>query len=305
MEKNKLPHIPIWDVPADIPIVVAFGGGKNSTALLEIMYLKGIRPAAIIFADTGNENPETYSFIEWYDGILKSRGWSGISVVRYEMQRSRRREGVEYRFPNWVFAPQGVKTQTFVSLLAAHIFRQTYKYQSLGEECLVLRSLPGASLGRHSCSMKWKIEPQKKFIKKTFEGQLVQTWTGIHAGETSRLFKKSGGNQPRDYFIPGEGWTCFPLIDWGVDQGACEELLRRTLGRTPGKSACWFCPYAKPTEVKALDPELYSLGCEIEKQSRMNKGLGRAFEWQGIHEMPEYEQLSLDFRPRQCGCIEL
>lgn len=45
------------------PLVVSFGGGINSAAMLIGMVDKGVRPDAIVFADTGNEKPETYAFV--------------------------------------------------------------------------------------------------------------------------------------------------------------------------------------------------------------------------------------------------
>ena len=40
------------------PIVVAYGMGVDSTAMLIGMYLRGLRPDLILFADTGGEKPE-------------------------------------------------------------------------------------------------------------------------------------------------------------------------------------------------------------------------------------------------------
>jgi 3'-phosphoadenosine 5'-phosphosulfate sulfotransferase (PAPS reductase)/FAD synthetase len=52
-----------------VPLVVSFGGGVNSAAMLVGMKERGITPSLIIFADTGGEKPETYSFVsqmsEW------------------------------------------------------------------------------------------------------------------------------------------------------------------------------------------------------------------------------------------------
>ena len=56
---------PIWILknrPApdpNSPIIVSYGGGTNSTAMLIAMVLKGIKPDLILFADTGGELPET------------------------------------------------------------------------------------------------------------------------------------------------------------------------------------------------------------------------------------------------------
>lgn len=43
----------------DCPLVVAYGLGVNSTAMLVEFARRGIRPDLILFADTGGEKPET------------------------------------------------------------------------------------------------------------------------------------------------------------------------------------------------------------------------------------------------------
>ncbi|MDG9927457.1 MULTISPECIES: hypothetical protein [unclassified Pseudomonas] len=44
------------------PVVVAYGAGTNSTALLVEMVRLGEPVDAILFADTGGERPETYAY---------------------------------------------------------------------------------------------------------------------------------------------------------------------------------------------------------------------------------------------------
>ncbi len=45
-------------------LIVSFGGGVNSAAMLVGMHERGIRPDLILFADTGGEKPETYAFVD-------------------------------------------------------------------------------------------------------------------------------------------------------------------------------------------------------------------------------------------------
>lgn len=45
-------------------LIVSFGGGVNSAAMLVGMHERAICPDAILFADTGGEKPETYAFVE-------------------------------------------------------------------------------------------------------------------------------------------------------------------------------------------------------------------------------------------------
>jgi predicted DNA-binding WGR domain protein len=48
----------------DCPLVVAYGLGVNSTAMLVEFARRGIRPDLILFADTGGEKPETYQYLD-------------------------------------------------------------------------------------------------------------------------------------------------------------------------------------------------------------------------------------------------
>lgn len=64
------------------PKVVSFGGGVNSTAMLIGMYLHQIFPQLILFADTGDEKPETYEHIEKFSVWLVDRGFPAITTVR-------------------------------------------------------------------------------------------------------------------------------------------------------------------------------------------------------------------------------
>lgn len=45
------------------PLVVAYGMGVDSTAVLVGLQQRGIRPDLILFADTGDEKPATYAYL--------------------------------------------------------------------------------------------------------------------------------------------------------------------------------------------------------------------------------------------------
>jgi 3'-phosphoadenosine 5'-phosphosulfate sulfotransferase (PAPS reductase)/FAD synthetase len=70
---------PVWILksrPApdpNSPIIVCYGGGTNSTAMLIAMVLKEIKPDLILFADTGAELPETYQWVNTFSDWLFSR----------------------------------------------------------------------------------------------------------------------------------------------------------------------------------------------------------------------------------------
>jgi len=68
-------------VIAENLLVVSYGGGVNSTALLIGYAERGIRPDLILFADTGGELPRTYAFVEEFKEWLKSHDMPAITVV--------------------------------------------------------------------------------------------------------------------------------------------------------------------------------------------------------------------------------
>lgn len=53
------------------PLVVSYGMGVDSTALLVGLAARGIRPDAILFADTGAERPETYAYLAPFNRWLE------------------------------------------------------------------------------------------------------------------------------------------------------------------------------------------------------------------------------------------
>lgn len=68
------------------PIVVSYGGGTNSTAMLVGLAERGIRPDAILFADTGGEKPATLEHLMTVQLWLEKQGFPSITVVRANRQ---------------------------------------------------------------------------------------------------------------------------------------------------------------------------------------------------------------------------
>lgn len=64
------------------PLVVAWGAGLNSTALVVGFVERGVRPDLILFADTGGEKPQTYDYLDAFRGYLGREGFPDLVVVR-------------------------------------------------------------------------------------------------------------------------------------------------------------------------------------------------------------------------------
>jgi hypothetical protein len=72
----------------DCPLVVAYGLGVDSTAMLIEFARRDIRPDLILFADTGGEKPETYAYLPVMQEYLAGVGFPAVITVRYEPTRA-------------------------------------------------------------------------------------------------------------------------------------------------------------------------------------------------------------------------
>jgi len=256
------------------PIVVSFGGGTNSTALLIGMVDAGVRPDAILFADTGGEVPEVYQHIEKFSAWLVAKGFPEVTWVRKVTKDG--------------------NTQT------------------LEQNCLDEEMLPSLAYGFKSCSQKFKIAPQDKWCnnwdvaKECWKnGGRVTKFIGYDAGPRDRNRAKIFDDEKYVYV--------YPLISWNWDRAKCVEVCERA-GFKPYKSSCFFCPAMKKSEVlelKALHPELLQRALEMEDNAKPNlqtvKGLGRRWSWRAFIEGDE-KQCKLwgddGAEDTPCGCYD-
>jgi hypothetical protein len=224
---------------SEAPLVVSYGMGVDSTAMLVGLYARGFRPTAILFADTGSEHPETYAYLPTMQGWLESVGFPSVEVVCYRPARTK--SGVIYT--------------------------------SLEENCLVNHTLPSLAFGRKSCSLKWKRSPMDRWVQRNewarkcwMDGGLVHRAIGYDAGPTdSKRAWKLTADERYAYV--------YPLREWGWDRAECKRQIARAGLPVPRKSSCYFCPAMKPWEVDELVdhwPELADRICAIEDGARPN-----------------------------------
>jgi len=277
---------PIWILknrPApdpNSPIIVSYGGGTNSTAMLIAMVLKGIKPDLILFADTGGELPETYDWVNTFSDWLIAEGFPVIEWVKYTQVEGSRR---------------------------------TFTYSTLEEECLIKKALPSKAYGFATCSMKYKVGPQQKYLKQWCLSQEIKAiprqFVGIHTGEMSRLLDKTGKiRQMEQEGIRQE----YPLIEWGLNQENCNALIKSVGFPVPSKSSCFFCPNRKISEIvelKEKHPELYQRAVEMEQNAdlRSLKGLGRTkYAWGDVGALTPMEKALIEAgeNNKLCACVD-
>lgn len=205
------------------PLVVAYGVGRDSTAMLVEMHNRGIRPDAITFANVGSEKKETYDYIPVIRRWFRKVGFPDLSVVGYEPK--------------------------------------TAPYWSIEGNMILNATLPGAAFQIGSCTMKAKVTPQNKWSD-TWEpgrravaaGQKILKFVGFECDETHRLkradAKAHAGKGDKKYANRFE--VKYPLMDWGFDLAKCCEVIEAAGLPVPAKSACFFCPNQQAWEVHEL-----------------------------------------------------
>ena len=170
------------------PLVVNWGAGVDSTAVLVELTRRSITPDLVIFADTGSEKPETYQFVGTFDHWLTSHGMPGVTIVRRAKSKpSKTGPG----------------------------------YTTIEGNCLQNKTLPSLAFRRKSCSLKWKAEPMDNWLETWgparaawASGRRVTKLIGYDCGPAdSRRAVDRAGDEKYVYL--------YPLRDWGWDRERC------------------------------------------------------------------------------------
>ncbi len=220
------------------PLIVNYGGGVDSTAMLVELVRRGIRPGAILFADVGSEKPETYEYVEMFSRWLADREFPTVTTVRRNKSRpSKTGPG----------------------------------YTTIEGNCLQNRTLPSLAFGRKSCSLKWKAEPMDKWhkswqpaIDKWASGGKPTKCLGYDNGPADS--RRAIGRTEDDLFL-----YRYPLREWGWTREDCVEQIVQVGLPVPVKSACFFCPASKQWELlwlAAEHPDLFARAIAIEDKAQ-------------------------------------
>lgn len=252
----------------EVPHIVAFGGGVDSTAMIIGMIDRKMPIDLILFADTGGERPHTYEHIRLFSDWLEQQGYPKITIVE-KVRRDGSRETLE-------------------------------------QECHRRNNLPSIAYGFKSCSQKHKIAPQDKYLNhwepamECFKnGQKAIKYIGYDAGESHRA-DNAAKREDKKYDYR------YPLIEWGWEREDCLSAIEKAGLANPGKSACFFCPSSKKQEIIELYstyPDLLKRAIAIEEQAHLTsiKGLGRNYAWKTIIQLHEAKQ-TLPFTGFELPC---
>jgi len=205
------------------PLCVAYGLGVDSTAVLVKLHESGIRPDAILFADTKSEKKSTYAYLPIMQAWLKSVGFPQVTTV----------ENVVKDFKHWP------------------------AYSGLLENCLTNGTLPSLAFGFKSCSLKHKVTPQNKWTDAWQPA--IDCWEA--GGKVRKIIGYDASPKDRKRFAHAVGvedpkydyW--YPLIDWDMNRDACKAAISDAGLPVPPKSACIMCPATQPQELREFRKE--------------------------------------------------
>lgn len=252
-------------------VYASYGGGTNSTAELIECVNRGVKVDVILFADPGGERPETYAYVNVFSEWLINHGMPKIIWVKR------------------------VDCNGYVL--------------TLENDCLKRKCLPSLAYGFKTCSQKFKLQPQEKFlnnypITKAIwkNGEKITRLIGYDAGEENRA----------KHYEDKKYNNRYPLIEWGIDREGCKKIILEAGLKLPGKSSCFFCPSTKKRELLKMrkdHPEMLERAFAMERNSELTviPGLGRSFSWEKfIHAKESEFSLFCEYENDQmpCGCYD-
>ena len=248
------------------PIIVAYGGGANSTAMMVEMHRRGIRPDLIMFADTGGERPETYDAVAMVDLWCRKRFGIGIDVVRKTYQG---------------------------------------KPETLEDNCRRMEMLPSIAYGFKSCSLKYKVDPQDKFANHWEpalacweNGGKCKKWIGYDASEERRA--KISENSKYAFRYPLIEWGIYRDDCVAICRSEGLPSAKSSCFFCPSMKRHEITNLAKD------HPSLIRRALDMEARAKLTSiaGLGRSFSWSAfLKGESEQSRLFADLEV-PCGCYD-
>jgi hypothetical protein len=226
--------------------ICSFGGGVQSTAILVMQAMGMLKKNfhQFVFANVGNdsENPGTLQYIE---EITKPFAEANLIPL--------------------------VTVQKAFDGKPDSIYRLIYRTPR--SQPLPMYKSGGTPDG-HSCSVEFKAKQIDKYCRDN-NWERVTVGLGISIDEFTRAKKETWHNTYGKMKLGFEKRFYQPLIHAQIDRYHCLDIIREAGLPTPPRSACWFCPVAKPSEwieMKRNNPELFWKACQLEDHINKKRG---------------------------------
>ena len=232
----------VFSIEPGAPLIVSCGLGIDSVAMLIELVKHEVPIAAILFADTGGEKPETLDYLPVLNDWLRARNQPQVEVVRYRQKHGR--------------------------------------YDTLAGNCLANSMLPSLAYGGRGCSHKFKSEVMDAHVLGAKRGLWKGEGMPV-AAEARRaglpIYRAIGYDAgPKDSRRPGipddaHFRYVYPLREFMLDRMGCIMTIIQAGLPVPIKSACYFCPASKPAELvwlHAVHPDLFLQALLMEERAQ-------------------------------------
>lgn len=217
--------------PTPAPVVVSYGGGVQSNALLVMAARGELVCDAFLFCNVGDdsENPDTLRYVR--DVAMPYAETHGIRLI--ELQRVRRSGPA-----------------TLYQELTAPASRSIR---------IPVRMSNGAP-GNRGCTADWKIRVVARWCwaNGARASKPATVMLGISLDEWQRV------NESRIGYVR----NAYPLVDRRLSRQDCMNLITRAGLPIPPKSSCWFCPMRKLSawrEMHDRQPDQFARAAELEQ----------------------------------------
>lgn len=237
--------------------------------------------------------------------MLVNDGWQGPIVFADP--------GAEYpetycyldMFNDRWLVPRGLEVITISPTTTPDFYSPSFR-RPLPVRCLEMRVVP--LIVARWCTSEYKRRAVERWAKSNLATPPI-TLLGISLEEATRAERTSRGNRLVGY----------PLIDQMIDRDGCKDIIRAEGLPLPRKSGCYFCPFQRKAEWKALyetHPDLLQVAINMEAGARqrdpqrqpvqlgMNLNLPLAVardRWYRQLELPEMPDRHYDYY-QMCEC---
>lgn len=218
--------------------IISYGGGVQSTALLVLAAERRIDFRTFVFANVGDdsEDPATLDYIAQHAVPFAERTGIELHKVSRVPKKGAHKGEVETLFGRLTRAGS----------------------RSLP---IPIRMSNGAP-GTRSCTADFKIKTIGSWLQAHGASPLdkATVGVGISLDEIHRVNQRKAE--------PYED-TIYPLLDHTppLRRSDCARIIERAGLPVPPKSACWFCPFHRPStwaEMRRDRPELFKRACDLE-----------------------------------------
>ena len=252
--------------PNDLPAVLTYGGGTNSSAILVELIKRGYEPPAlIIFADTGAEMPHTYAHIKVMSEYAINHGYPAIRIVRSH-QKSKR--------------------------------------GGIYEMSMRVKKLPAAAYNQKTCSKQFKIEPVELSCAQHFGhgvsfcnivGYDFDEIARAEAGSKKQTLENAKNWYPLIEWEMGRDECVQSLIDAGMPLAGKSSCF-----------ICPNMRPHEIKKLSIEHPDLMQKAIELESiaDNTQVKGLGRTWKWKDLIATDDMFGFTDINRDAPCGCYD-